>query len=69
MVAGHAPSARVIDLSFATILPGLIDCHAHVLGNLKDYSPTGARDKRGATEHERPKSLQIDQRGCNNAGQ
>jgi imidazolonepropionase-like amidohydrolase len=22
MVAGHAPSARVIDLSFATILPG-----------------------------------------------
>ena len=39
-VAGHAPNAKIVDLSSATVLPGLIDCHAHVLGNLKDFSPT-----------------------------
>ena len=29
---------KVLDLSGLTVLPGLIDCHAHVLGNLKDLS-------------------------------
>jgi imidazolonepropionase-like amidohydrolase len=31
-------SVRVIDLAGLTVLPGLIDCHAHILGNLKDLS-------------------------------
>ncbi len=39
-VISNAPGAKIIDLSSATVLPGLIDCHAHVLGNLKDYTPT-----------------------------
>jgi imidazolonepropionase-like amidohydrolase len=39
-VSTHGHGARTIDLSSATVLPGLIDCHAHILANLKDYSPT-----------------------------
>jgi len=34
--------AHVIDLGDVTLLPGLIDCHAHILGNPKDQSPTGS---------------------------
>jgi imidazolonepropionase-like amidohydrolase len=37
-IAPHASGARTIDLSFATVLPGLIDSHNHVLGNPKDLS-------------------------------
>lgn len=40
-VSGSVPAgARVIDLGDVTLLPGLIDCHAHILGNPKDQSPT-----------------------------
>ena len=31
-------TVRTIDLTGLTVLPGLIDCHAHILGNLKDLS-------------------------------
>src|SRR5215813_10947470 len=39
VVSQHAAgNVRVVDLTGLTVLPGLIDCHAHVLGNLKDLS-------------------------------
>jgi imidazolonepropionase-like amidohydrolase len=36
-----APAATVVDLHDLAVLPGLIDCHAHLLGNLKDFSIVG----------------------------
>src|SRR5262249_8201745 len=40
-LGGTVPaSVQVIDLSNYTVLPGLVDCHAHILGNPKDESPT-----------------------------
>ncbi len=42
-VAPHASArSRRINLQSFTVLPGLIDAHAHVLGNLKDLSPLQA---------------------------
>jgi len=37
----YGRGATVIDLGNATLLPGLIDCHNHILGNPKDQSSTG----------------------------
>jgi len=34
--AGAAPRGRTIDLSGRTVLPGMIDCHAHLIGELDD---------------------------------
>ena len=36
-VQSHAPKdAKVIDLGRATVLPGLIDCHTHIMARIPD---------------------------------
>jgi imidazolonepropionase-like amidohydrolase len=39
---GYADGARVVDLSNHTVMPGLIDCHAHLIG--QDEDETGNVD-------------------------
>jgi imidazolonepropionase-like amidohydrolase len=39
-IQSHSPQAIVVDLTQATVLPGLIDCHAHFLGNPDDLAAT-----------------------------
>jgi imidazolonepropionase-like amidohydrolase len=34
--AAAAPQGRTVDLSGRTVLPGMIDCHAHLIGELDD---------------------------------
>jgi imidazolonepropionase-like amidohydrolase len=42
-IANAAPAGvRVVDLSKYTVVPGLIDSHAHVLGNPKDQTSTSS---------------------------
>src|SRR5205085_11726965 len=42
------PDARLIDLASMTVLPGLIDCHTHLVGDAADQDPLSELRKSAA---------------------
>ncbi|HEU4527021.1 MAG TPA: amidohydrolase family protein [Actinomycetota bacterium] len=47
----YSPDARVIDLSAYTVLPGLIDCHSHLIGEIETgHGYAGLVQRSGAQE-------------------
>jgi imidazolonepropionase-like amidohydrolase len=42
--------ARVLDLSDSTVLPGLIDCHSHLIGEIQSASVSAPLERSGAQD-------------------